>query len=63
MSYVCSVKEGDLLNEEDATFIVNASNMRQILGSGASIAVESVSLLPLLASGVLLVWLNQAHSV
>ncbi|MGB5966491.1 MAG: macro domain-containing protein [Sulfurimonadaceae bacterium] len=36
MSYMCTVKQGDLLTEEDATFIVNASNMRLVLGSGVS---------------------------
>ncbi|MEE8588449.1 MAG: macro domain-containing protein [Sulfurimonadaceae bacterium] len=38
MSYICTVKQGDLLTEEDATFIVNASNTRLVLGSGVSMA-------------------------
>jgi len=33
MSYLCRVKEGNLLTEEGATFIVNASNTRLLLGS------------------------------
>jgi len=36
MSYLCTVKEGDLMTEEGATFIVNASNTRLLLGSGVS---------------------------
>ena len=38
MSYHCTVKQGDLLSEERATFIVNASNTQLILGSGVSMA-------------------------
>ena len=38
MSYYCIVKQGNLLNEENATFIVNASNTKLILGSGVSMA-------------------------
>lgn len=34
MSYQISIKQGDLLKEDNATFIVNASNTRLILGSG-----------------------------
>jgi len=40
MSYYCIVKQGNLLNEEDATFIVNASNTKLILGSGVSMAFD-----------------------
>ena len=38
MSYTCTVKLGNLLNEENATFIVNTSNTTLILGSGVSAA-------------------------
>ena len=38
MAYACIVKEGNLLLEEDATFIVNASNTRMMLGTGVSMA-------------------------
>ena len=38
MSYHCIVKQGDLLDEERATFIVNASNTQLQLGSGVSMA-------------------------
>lgn len=38
MSYHITLKQGDLLGEESATFIVNASNTRLILGSGVSMA-------------------------
>ena len=38
MSYNCIIKQGNLLAEEDATFIVNASNTQLILGSGVSMA-------------------------
>lgn len=37
MAYTITVKQGDLLNEE-ADFIVNASNTRLILGSGVSMS-------------------------
>ena len=40
MSYQISIKQGDLLEEENATFIVNASNTRLILGSGVSMAFK-----------------------
>ena len=40
MSYRCSVKQGNLLSEDNATFIVNASNTRLILGSGVSMAFK-----------------------
>ncbi len=40
MGYNISVKEGDLLQEESADFIVNASNTRLILGSGVSLAFK-----------------------
>jgi len=40
MSYTLSVKQGNLLNEEEATFIVNASNTKLILGSGVSMAFK-----------------------
>jgi O-acetyl-ADP-ribose deacetylase (regulator of RNase III) len=36
MPYSCIVKQGNLLDEEDATFIVNASNTTMMLGSGVS---------------------------
>jgi len=39
MSYTIVVKQGNLLNE-DADFIVNASNTRLILGSGVSMAFK-----------------------
>jgi len=38
MSYTCTVKQGNLLNERNATFIVNASNTTLVLGSGVSAA-------------------------
>ena len=38
MPYNIKIKEGDLLDEENATFIVNASNTKMILGSGVSMA-------------------------
>ncbi|MFT7824845.1 MAG: macro domain-containing protein [Sulfurimonas sp.] len=38
MSYHVIVKQGNLLSEQDAAFIVNASNTRLILGSGVSMA-------------------------
>ena len=40
MSYQISIKQGNLLDEENATFIVNASNTRLILGSGVSMAFK-----------------------
>ena len=40
MSYIINIKKGDLLNEDNATFIVNASNTRLILGSGVSMAFK-----------------------
>ena len=40
MSYKCIVKQGDLLSEEHAVFIVNASNTRLLLGSGVSMAFK-----------------------
>jgi len=36
MSYKVMIRQGNLLNEENATFIVNASNTKLILGSGVS---------------------------
>ncbi len=38
MPYTCTVKQGNLLDEESATFIVNASNTTMVLGSGVSAA-------------------------
>jgi len=38
MSYTCIVKQGNLLDEENATFILNASNTTLVLGSGVSAA-------------------------
>ena len=38
MGYKCVVQQGNLLSEEDATFIVNASNTKLLLGSGVSMA-------------------------
>ncbi len=40
MSYRLKVKQGNLLNENNATFIVNASNTRLLLGSGVSMAFK-----------------------
>ena len=40
MSYYYSVKQGNLLQEQDATFVVNASNTQLILGSGVSMAFK-----------------------
>ena len=40
MSYRYTAKQGNLLSEENATFIVNASNTRLILGSGVSMAFK-----------------------
>jgi len=38
--YYVSVKQGDLLDETDATFMINASNTRLILGSGVSMSFK-----------------------
>lgn len=38
MSYICTIKQGNLLDEENATFIANASNTSLELGSGVSMA-------------------------
>ena len=38
MSYRIEIRQGDLLDESDATFIVNASNTELKLGSGVSAA-------------------------
>jgi len=40
MAYQCTVKQGNLLNETSATFIVNASNTKMLLGSGVSMAFK-----------------------
>ena len=40
MSYTFTVTQGDLLQEEGTTFIVNASNTRLILGIGVSMAFK-----------------------
>lgn len=40
MSYTIKIKCGNLLEEKSATFIVNASNTRMILGSGVSMAFK-----------------------
>jgi O-acetyl-ADP-ribose deacetylase (regulator of RNase III) len=40
MSYFITVKQGNLLEEADATFIVNASNTKLLLGSGVSMAFK-----------------------
>jgi len=40
MSYECVVKQGNLLEEDNATFIVNASNTKLLLGSGVSMAFK-----------------------
>ncbi len=40
MSYEIMVKQGNLLSEENATFVVNASNTTLILGSGVSLAFK-----------------------
>ena len=40
MGYICKVKQGNLL-QEDAIFIVNASNTRLVLGSGVSMAFKN----------------------
>jgi len=36
MSYIITIKQGNMLNEEDATFVVNASNTILKLGGGVS---------------------------
>ena len=38
MPYTCTVRQGNLVNEKDATFIVDASNTTLVLGSGVSAA-------------------------
>ncbi len=38
MGYTCIAKQGNLLGEENATFVVNASNTKLLLGSGVSMA-------------------------
>ena len=40
MPYTVETKQGNLLDEKNATFIVNASNTRLILGSGVSMAFK-----------------------
>ncbi len=40
MAYQIKLKKGNLLNEKDATFIVNASNTTLTLGSGVSMAFK-----------------------
>jgi len=40
MAYTLIAREGNLLSEPDATFIVNASNTRLLLGSGVSMAFK-----------------------
>ncbi|WP_457743246.1 macro domain-containing protein [Sulfurimonas sp.] len=40
MPYKCTIKQGNLLEEEDATFIVNASNTKLLFGSGVSMAFK-----------------------
>jgi len=40
MSYIIEIKQGNLLDEEDATFTVNASNTQLLLGSGVSMAFK-----------------------
>lgn len=40
MSYFFTIKQGNLLEEPNATFIVNASNTRLLLGSGVSMAFK-----------------------
>ena len=40
MSYHIQIKEGNLLHEQSADFIVNASNNKLILGSGVSMAFK-----------------------
>ena len=40
MSYMITVKQGNLIDEQNATFIVNASNTKLLLGSGVSMAFK-----------------------
>ena len=40
MAYHLTIKQGDLLEENNATFIVNASNTRLLLGSGVSMSFK-----------------------
>jgi len=40
MAYQISIKQGNLLEEDNATFIVNASNTRLLLGSGVSMSFK-----------------------
>lgn len=40
MSYILQAKQGNLLEEPNATFIVNASNTKMMLGSGVSMAFK-----------------------
>lgn len=40
MGYKITIKQGNLLEEENATFIVNASNTKLLLGSGVSFAFK-----------------------
>ena len=40
MGYKIIIKQGNLINEEYATFIVNASNTRLVLGTGVSMAFK-----------------------
>ena len=40
MPYTHTIKQGNLLEEPNATFIVNASNTRLLLGSGVSMAFK-----------------------
>ena len=40
MAYTIKAKQGNLLNEDEATFIVNASNTTLTLGSGVSMAFK-----------------------
>ena len=40
VGYDCRVKHGNLLTEQHATFIVNASNTKLLLGSGVSMAFK-----------------------
>lgn len=41
MNYNITIKQGNLLSEKDATFMVNASNTVMILGSGVSKAFKN----------------------
>jgi len=40
MAYNLTIKQGNLLDERNATFIVNASNTRLLLGSGVSMSFK-----------------------